>query len=325
VAATLQAGSTTVLDVRSEDAAWPDRPQDAWLLLGLRSRGRCLGLLLLGRPRVVRSLTWEDHDLLGIFAAEIGGYLAEEQAARALAEAQRFTALAKSFSFVAHDLKNVVTQLALLLQQAKRHGDKPEFMRDTLLTVSDSVDKMRAVLLRLRESAENGETRPVELVGLLEDVAARRLRAGRGLELDLPPGPITVAAGPEALTSMVENLVDNAHEAGGTTVQLALTAAAGQVLMEVRDNGPGMSREFVAEHLFRPLTSAKSDGFGIGLYQCREWAERWGGRLDVTSAPGAGTTVRLTLPLLAQAPAPSPRAHAAPETAPLRATARARQ
>ena len=306
----LEAGPVTAVDLRSEEAAWPDRPPGAWLLLGLRSRDRCQGFLLLGRPRVVRRLTWEDHDLLGIFAAQIGGYLAEEEAARALAEAQRFTSIAKGFSFVAHDLKNVVTQLSLMLQQAKHHGDKPEFMQDTLLTVGESVDKMRAVLLRLREGAEGGAMRAVDLMTLVARIAKRRRRAGQALRLDLAPGPITVSAEPEAVASIVENLIDNAREASGDAVEIALTlgtAEGGWALLEVRDDGPGMSREFVAGRLFRPFVSGKADGFGIGLYQCREWAERWGGQLEVASVAGAGTSVRLRLPLLAEAPAPRPR------------------
>ncbi|MGD9507060.1 MAG: XrtA/PEP-CTERM system histidine kinase PrsK [Geminicoccaceae bacterium] len=297
----LEEGSATVIDLRHAGTTWPDRSLGAWLLLGLRSRDRCLGFLLLGRPRIVRRLTWEDHDLLGIFAAQIGGYLAEERAARALAETQRFTSVAKGFSFVAHDLKNVVTQLSLMLQQARHHGDKPEFMRDTLLTVSESVDKMRAVLLRLREGFEEGAKRPVDLVSLIESVAEQRRRTGQALRLDLARGPLIVSAEPGAAAGLVGNLIDNARDAGGETVEIVLTLAPtedGYALIEVHDDGPGMSPEFVAEHLFRPFVSGKPDGFGIGLYQCREWAERWGGQLDVASVPGMGTSVQLRLPLL---------------------------
>lgn len=306
VVATLEAGAATVVDLRDPatldgtDRLWPDRPKGAWMLLGLRSRDRCQGILLLGQPRVARRLTWEDYDLLGIFAAEIGGYLAEELAARSLAEAQRFEAIGKSFSFVAHDLKNVVTQLSLLLQQAKRHGDKPEFMQDTLLTVGESVEKMQTVLLRLRDGRSGSEPRPVELVGLLEGVAMHRRLSGRAVQLRLPEGPVVVEAEPEALATLVENLADNAHEAGGDSVQIELSLATsdGRALIELRDDGPGMSRQFIEEHLFKPFASAKPAGFGIGLYQCREWAERWGGRLEVTSTPGAGTSVHLSLALL---------------------------
>lgn len=307
--ANLESGASTVIDLRSADTVWPDRSLGAWLLLGLRSRDRCLGFLLLGRPRVVRGLTWEDHDLLGIFAAEIGGYLAEEQAAKALAEAQRFTSIAKGFSFVAHDLKNVVTQLSLMLQQARHHGDKPEFMRDTLLTVSESVDKMRTVLLRLREDAAGEMPRSLDLADLVERIAQRRRRVGQTVHLDLASAPITVSAEAEAVASIVENLIDNAREAGGDALEIALTLATtedGWALLEVHDNGSGMSREFVAGHLFRPFVSNKPDGFGIGLYQCREWAERWGGQLDVASVAGMGTSVQLRLPLLAEAPASRP-------------------
>ena len=62
-----------------------------------------------------------------------------------------------------------------------------------------------------------------------------------------------------------------------------------------------MSRAFIEGDLFKPFTSTKKAGFGIGMYQCRDWIERWHGRLDVASEPGAGTTIRMTLPLAEEA------------------------
>ncbi len=61
------------------------------------------------------------------------------------------------------------------------------------------------------------------------------------------------------------------------------------------DNGCGMSTEFVRKSLFRPFRSTKG-GLGIGLYQCKQVAEAHGGRLEVESAEGCGTTCVLRLP-----------------------------
>jgi putative PEP-CTERM system histidine kinase len=279
---------------------WPTRPREGHALLVLQSRGHRVGALLLGRPRVSRTLTWEDHELFAILAEQIGSYIAEEQKTRALAEAQRFEHLTRNVSFVAHDLKNIVSQLSLHLQQAERHGNNPEFIRDTLLTVKESVDKMQGLLRRLKDNdGEVGETQDFDVVDLLADVARRKTRIGRPLEVDFEEPEAIVRASPPALGVVVENLIDNAYEAGADRLGMTVarpTPDSDEVVIEIGDNGAGMSRAFIDDHLFRPFVSTKPGGLGIGMYQCRALIERWGGRLDIDSRPGHGTTVRISLP-----------------------------
>jgi signal transduction histidine kinase len=65
----------------------------------------------------------------------------------------------------------------------------------------------------------------------------------------------------------------------------------------VEDDGPGMTRQFLRERLRRPFGSSKSDGYGVGLFECRSFAREVGGRLEIDSVPGQGTQARLWLPL----------------------------
>jgi signal transduction histidine kinase len=193
-----------------------------------------------------------------------------------------------------------VSQLSLHLHQAERHGSNPEFIQDTLLTVKESVEKMQGLLRRLKDNdGEIGETQVFDLVDLLADVAKRKTRINRPLEVDIEEAEAIVSASPPALAVVVENLIDNAYESGADRVTLMVTRPApddDEVVIEIGDNGAGMSREFIDDHLFRPFVSTKSAGLGIGMYQCRALIERWGGRLDVNSRPGCGTTVRISLP-----------------------------
>jgi signal transduction histidine kinase len=173
-------------------------------------------------------------------------------------------------------------------------------MHDTLLTVGDSVDKMQAMLLRLRDADRHRDTEPVDLTVLLAEVGRRCGRLGQPVDLELSDGPMIVATDADSLGSLIAGLVANAREAGGTSIPVAigLRAEEGDAIIEVRDQGPGMSPAVVERRLFRPLPSAKATGFGLGLYQCRESLERWGGRLEVESTLGLGTRIRLVLPLL---------------------------
>jgi putative PEP-CTERM system histidine kinase len=280
----------------AEVAAWRRTLSPLAFVIALHHGDRLLGAVAVGKPRVRRRLSWEEHELLQLFAAQIANSLREEQNARILAETRRFEAVSRRFSFVAHDLKNIVSQLAPLVRLAHRHGDNPEFLRDVLTTVEGSVEKMNSVLLRLRTEGEDRTIFDVEAV--IADLARRRSLAGERVDTRLGDAA-AVQADRSAFTTVVENLVDNAFQAGAGRVELAVDADAeisGRVRLTVTDDGPGMSAAFVRERLFEPFVSSKPDGFGIGMYQCRAWVESWDGELTVASTPGGGTTVAIRLP-----------------------------
>ncbi|WP_207479391.1 XrtA/PEP-CTERM system histidine kinase PrsK [Arenibaculum pallidiluteum] len=275
--------------------AWLRQLDEPWLLVPLSARGVPVGAVLIVQPRAPRALTWEDEDLLGILGVQIGSYIAEEQVARDLALARRFERMSQNFTFMAHDLKNLVSQLSLIVQHAERHGDKPEFRRDAFATIGQSVDKMRAMLVRLKDaSATEPRLVPVALDDLLARARHPRLEPGAVMVRALPGDRVRVE--PDGFQSVLDNLVHNAAEAGGR-VRVAGRTGSGEAVIEVADDGPGMTERFVAEELFRPFSTTKEAGFGLGMFQCRALVEGWGGRLDVESRPGEGTIARITLPL----------------------------
>lgn len=279
---------------------WVRRLNAPWLLVPLRLRDEIVGAIVLSEPRVPRALTWEDEDLLEILGVQIGSYIAEEQASRALFEAQRFERLGQSFSFVAHDLKNMVSQLSLILQHAERHGDNPEFQRDTLETIGDSVERMRALLGRLKERSEAGVQAPAgvaDLRAMLLDVVEPRRPALPGLGLGRIDAGVAVSVDRLGFTAALENLVQNAIDAARGRITVSGFAENGHAVVEVTDDGPGMTDAFVRDHLFRPFASTKNTGYGIGMYQTRDLIERWGGHLEIESEVGTGTTARVLMPL----------------------------
>ena len=76
-----------------------------------------------------------------------------------------------------------------------------------------------------------------------------------------------------------------------------MSVTNGLVLVSISDTGEGMNAEFIRERLFRPFDSTKgSHAMGIGAYQVREYARMLGGRLEVRSSAGQGTTFILQLP-----------------------------
>ncbi len=279
----------------------------AWLGVPLPHGGQLLGFLLLAPPRVRHRIDAEDRDLVMLIAHQCAGYLAEKQAAAALHTEKQFSRFNRQYAFVAHDIKNLVSQLAVMLKNFDRHADNPEFQRDLQETVQHAVTRMRGLLDRLnrlhnREPESDGDA-PV--VDVAERVRAEIARVGDGAA---EPPKLTVApaaaAGrvqvrPERFAEVLRHLLANAREAAGPDGRIAvdMDAANGWLVLNVTDDGPGMSMDFVRETLFTPFRSTKSGGFGVGVYQCREFAREHGGDLEAISSPGSGTTMRLWLPL----------------------------
>jgi len=111
---------------------------------------------------------------------------------------------------------------------------------------------------------------------------------------------LPVDAHRERLASVVEHLIRNAQEAARPEGHVAVRTECrdGSAIVEIADDGQGMTPEFVRERLFRPFDSTKgSKGMGIGAYQAREYVRSLGGWLEVESQPGSGTTIRIVVPV----------------------------
>lgn len=292
-------------DLRAEIEPWLATFKTPWILLALIARNEIVGLAIITRPRMKRRLTFEDFDLLAIFANQLGSYLTVEALARHVAETEHFERLSKHVTFVAHDLKNVISQLSLVLQQAKDHAHNPAFVSDTFLTIGDAVERMKRLMQKVQEGA--GQAVPLQPVDLAS-LARKAEMAGRVDRFESVEDEVLVDAEPAVLEALLDHLIDNARDAceqadeaaeGDTAPSVALTLKKEdrQAVLELVDRGVGMSAGFIETELFKPFRSTKKAGFGIGMYQCRDWIERWRGRLDIESRPGHGTTVRIILPL----------------------------
>ena len=79
-------------------------------------------------------------------------------------------------------------------------------------------------------------------------------------------------------------------------IRVAAGERDGWVELSVSDNGDGMTREFMEKYLFKPFQTTKKQGMGIGLFHCKTIVEAHGGRIEVESEKGKGTTFRVMLP-----------------------------
>lgn len=279
--------------------AWLDATPDAWLIVPLLVGDELLGFVVLGRPRTPLDVNWEVLDLLKTASRQAAGYLAQMQATEALLEARKFEAFNRMSAFVVHDLKNIVTQLSLMLKNAERLHANPEFQQDMLLTVESSLEKMRRLMLQLREgTAPPGGSAGVELEPIVARLQAMAAARGRALEV-AQLEPVATRGHDERIERVLGHLVHNALDATphDGRVWIAVSRFSGQVMIEVGDTGSGMTEEFIKTRLFKPFSSTKRNGMGVGTFESHQYVRELGGSIGVESEPGAGTVVTVRLPL----------------------------
>jgi putative PEP-CTERM system histidine kinase len=262
-------------------------------------QGKLSGFMLLMLPRSRVALNWEVIDLLRIAGNQAASYLAQQDAAHALMVARQFESFNRMSTFVVHDLKNLVSQLSLLIPNAEKHRNNPEFQRDMLDTVNHSVQKMKLLLQKLSRSESPEHLVPLTIDKVLRQAVALKAAFEPHPSLDVAEAGLKVLADRERLERVLGHLIQNAIEATPRdgSVQVGLQRSGEAVLISIVDTGEGMTEEFIRERLFKPFESTKSAGMGIGVFESREYIDELGGTLSVTSEPGAGTTFHVTLPL----------------------------
>ncbi len=277
---------------------WLLGAKNGWLVVPLLVGDELQGFVVLARPLTAIKLNWEVLDLLKTAGRQAAGYLAQMQATEALLDARKFEAFNKMSAFVVHDLKNIVAQLSLMLKNAERLHDNREFQQDMLLTVESSLEKMKRLMLQLREGAKPpGGSRGVELTPIVRRLVAMARAQGRTLETD--EGEHLFTRGhDDRLERVLGHLVQNALDATPASgrVWLRTERSAGSVRVEVGDTGCGMSEDFVRTQLFRPFSSTKASGMGIGSFESAQYIRELGGSIEVDSQPGVGTVFTVLLP-----------------------------
>ena len=281
---------------------WILAAPSAWAAVPLIHIDRLIGVVLLERPHLDRLLDWEDFDLLRIAGRQVASYLAEAHGAEALSEARRFDEFNRRFAFIIHDVKNLVSQLALVARNAERHADNPAFRADMIATLHSSTAKMNDLLARLSQhnKARAEEPRLLALRPFLEGIVATR-GGLHPLRSDLV-AELVALADPQRLEQALVHLIQNAVDASAKDepVELSIERRGMEAAVTVLDRGCGMSAEFVRTALFKPFASTKDGGFGVGAFEARSIVAGMGGRLEVESREGEGSRFSILLPLAAE-------------------------
>jgi len=234
---------------------------------------------------------------------------------QAVARSQRLASLGMLAAGIAHDFNNLLTVVSMRADMIRTDAleHEPGDPAGDAAAILDAADRAAALTRQLMLFAgQQGESRLVDLSALADGLRpmVSSLRGSQvEVEFDLSPVP-PVLADPVQLEQVVLNLAMNARDAlagtppGGDVVARVTVRVhtepgpvGPEVVLEVSDNGPGMDAETLAracDPFFTTKTVGR--GTGLGLSVVFGIAERVGGRLDITSQVGAGTTVRVLVP-----------------------------
>lgn len=272
--------------------------EDAWLVVPLLDGKSLIGIVVLLRPLAPIDVNWEVRDLLKTASRQAAIFLAQVRAKEMLVETEKFGAFNRMSAFVVHDLKNLVAQMALMLKNAERHRENPEFQRDMLETIEHVVDRMNKLMLQLRIGTSAVEKpRSVDIVGIIESVRIGKEVLGTALSCNLP-AHLRAMGHEDRLERVIGHIIQNAIDAtrqNSGTVSVRAYSSGEKACVEVSDTGIGMSDDFVRNRLFHPFQTTKANGMGIGMYESQQYIRGLGGKIEVESSPGK-TVVCMYLP-----------------------------
>ena len=272
---------------------------NASLVIPLMNNGNIMGFIELGKSLSNDIYNYEDYDFLKTLAKQATSAIMNAKLAEELAEAREMEAMGRISSFVLHDLKNLVSTLSMSIENSFDNINNPEFQKDMLKTLSNTVDKMKGLIKRLSDVPKKVELNleTLDIVPLVKETVKPFLDGKTKVVAECPEQMISRIDG-EEIKKVIINLILNAVEAtNGGNVSIKIGKDDDMACITVSDNGCGMSEEYIEKYLFKPFHSTKKKGLGIGLYQCRRIVEAHNGSIKVKSSKGVGTEFMVYLPL----------------------------
>jgi signal transduction histidine kinase len=227
----------------------------------------------------------------------------------------RLAAVGEMAAVIAHEVKNPLAGIEVMAGLLRRKiADTPDaavltdIIKEAKMAnaiVQEVLDFVRPIRLQVEHTAVADAVQgAIQLADTKADTKARRGQVR--VSVAIPEGLPLIQADQHQLTQVFTNLLLNAYEAMDGSGHVSITASrirhedgadpTESVLVQVADDGPGIPPD-VAEKVFDPFFTTKPQGSGLGLAIVRKIVDAHDGRIDLRTAVGQGTTIRVTLPV----------------------------
>src|SRR5437870_13066677 len=234
-----------------------------------------------------------------------------------LVQSEKLASIGQMAAAVAHGLRNPLASLRAAAQLARHRVDAPA-AREQLDAIVEQVDRLDVRIAHLLQFSRPAPFHPLResvrtlvegaLSGFAELLRQRSIELAVHAPAALPDIQVDPMRLEQALTELVSNALDAMPARGRLDVATRAEpgpGGAGGVVVEVTDSGPGIAPE-ILPNLGEPFFTTRPEGTGLGLAIAKRYVEEAGGRLDITSTVGRGTTVRIWLPGASGEVAPQP-------------------
>lgn len=221
-----------------------------------------------------------------------------------LVRADRLAAMGELTAGVAHEVRNPLGIIKASVQLVEESGNDPVRMREVMRVIRQEIDRLDRVIKALLDFGRPSSPtlRPTDVKSVIDDVVLFTSRFAGQAQVEIvteyAQSGLSVFADADQLKQVLVNLVSNAVQAMGErggTIHVRVWGDREYVSIAVEDTGPGMPPE-VAEKVFDPFFSTRDDGTGLGLTIVHRIIDQHGGRIEVHSVPGRGTTFTVVLP-----------------------------
>jgi signal transduction histidine kinase len=235
-----------------------------------------------------------------------------ERAKEQLLQDRYYTSVGRLASDVAHFIKNslwnIGSRAQLLLDKSCENNDDYKLL-ETIKRRSDDANRKVIELLNFaKQGYKKAKKKECNLVAVVTNILkllepelefyniSRDVHAPDEVNLLCDEFELK-----EAFLNICKNAVDAMHASGRLSVRL--NSAGEKIIVEISDTGPGIDKK-TRENLFTPFYTTKDDSFGLGLFITQRTVQAHGGKIDINSEPGEGTTVTLTFPKKINEPEP---------------------
>jgi len=224
----------------------------------------------------------------------------------ALLKAEKLAVAGQLGASLAHEINNPLQSVIGCLGLAEKNLGEGADVSRYLQVAREELRRAAGIVAQLRDLhrlSEPEEKEPTDLNALLEQVLLLckkkceecRIQLGWSAADDLPPIPLVSDRIRQVFLNLILNALDATPEQGQLDVITSRTTEPAGVCISFADSGSGIAPG-VLPHVFDPFYSTKPQGLGLGLYITHKIVEAHGGRIDVTSRLGEGTTFSVWLP-----------------------------
>jgi signal transduction histidine kinase len=274
---------------------------DEFLCIPLVGQKEVLGEIILDNAITKLPIAARDIELASICGLMAGNYIYTANLQKRIVDMKKLAAMGEMAMFVTHQLRNPLVTIGGFADQLLDPDTGTKKQRRNIQIIRSEIRRLEKILLRLSQFFRIDVREKVavdvqEMLNLVQESARPRL-AGRRITLDteVEAGLRVIFCDPTHVGEAVRNVLDNAIDAVGEEGHIDLRAFrenADWAVIAVQDTGKGIP-EALKGKIFDSFVSTKERGMGLGLAYVKKVVDACGGRIELKSAEGQGTTFKL--------------------------------